>query len=145
MSRKIEHIVIHCAATKPEMDVDAARIKRWHLKKGWADIGYHFVIKRNGVVEQGRDRDRDGNVLEEVGAHARGYNRSSIGICWCGGYGGEDNRTIEQQTSMETLVKLLHEIYPDAKILGHRDFAGVQKSCPSFDVYEWLEEINLKQ
>lgn len=143
--RDIRYIVIHCADTKPEMEVDAARIKRWHLKRGWSDIGYHFVIKRNGVIEQGRDRDNDGDVLEEVGAHVRGYNSNSIAICWVGGYGGLDNRTQEQLTSMETLVKLLHEVYPKAVILGHRDFPNVAKNCPSFDVACWLEEINLKQ
>ena len=143
--RDIRYIVIHCADTKPEMKVDAARIKRWHLKRGWSDIGYHFVIKRNGVIEQGRDRDNDGDVLEEVGAHVRGFNSNSIAICWIGGYDGIDNRTDEQNTSMETLVKLLHEVYPKAVILGHRDFPNVAKSCPSFDVSCWLEEIKLKQ
>ncbi len=142
--REIEHIVIHCADTKPDMEVDAARIKRWHLKRGWSDIGYHYIIKRNGTIEQGRDRDNDGNILEEIGAHVKGYNRNSIAICWVGGYDGIDNRTNEQKTSLETLIKLLHEIYPNARILGHKDFPGVSKNCPSFEVTDWLKEINLK-
>ena len=141
--RNIKFIVIHCAATPPSMDVGRERIKKWHLARGFSDVGYHLIIKRNGSIDRGRDLDGDGLVLEEVGAHAKGFNSRSIGICWVGGVQEEDkrtpedNRTPKQLFTMEKLVRELVAIYPEAEVLGHRDFSNVNKSCPSFDVREW--------
>lgn len=133
--RQINKIVVHCSATSADQDIGVEEIRAWHLERGWADIGYHIVIRRNGVIERGRP-------LSLIGAHVKGHNHDSVGICWVGGRYGIDNRTGAQRASLETVVKILHDIYPDADIKGHRDF-GVPKECPSFDVAEWLKEIGI--
>ncbi len=137
--RPVEYIVVHCSATKPSADIGAAEIRRWHLDRGFSDIGYHFVIRRNGVLERGRP-------LKKPGAHVKGYNRRSIGICWVGGLNNitgkpEDNRTEEQKITLATLVKALKEIWPYAEVKGHRDFPGVKKACPCFDARAWWNQI----
>jgi N-acetyl-anhydromuramyl-L-alanine amidase AmpD len=134
MRESTDEIIIHCAATKPSMDTDAATIDRWHRERGWLKIGYHYVIKRDGTVETGRERD-------EVGAHAKGHNSKSVGVCLVGGL-SEDNEpetnfTDEQWASLGTLVDELTAAYPDAKVIGHNDVS--EKSCPTFDVGEWYE------
>jgi N-acetylmuramoyl-L-alanine amidase len=128
MKRKINKIIIHCSATPPDMDVDADRVDEWHRQRGWSGIGYHFFIKRNGQIEIGRP-------LEKSGAHTKGHNKNSIGICYAGGLNSEmcpeDNRTNAQIASLLSLLRLLKNIFPDASIHGHRDFSI--KSCPNFD------------
>ena len=128
--RKIEYVAIHCAATKPSMDVPVERIKKWHLKKGWSDIGYHFYITRDGVIHKGR-------AEEVVGAHVRGLNSKSIGICYEGGIDEagrpEDNRTDDQKKSLVYLISIMKRKYKGCIVQGHRDFPGVSKACPSFD------------
>ena len=74
MRKKTDYIFIHCSATKPSMDTDAKEIDRWHRARGFLKIGYHFVIKRDGTKEIGRE-------LMESGAHVKSYNHKSIGIC----------------------------------------------------------------
>ena len=132
--RKINKIIIHCAATNPTMDINAATINEWHLKRGWSGIGYHFFIKRDGQIELGRP-------LETSGAHTKGNNRNSIGICYAGGVDlkncPEDNRTKEQKESFILLLKTLKNIFPNAVIHGHRDFSS--KACPSFDATKEYE------
>lgn len=145
--RKVNLIVIHCSDTYARMDIDAAEIRRWHIKeRGWKDIGYHFVIKRDGTVQTGRDTDQDGDIFEEVGAHVGGYNLNSIGICLVGGKGdngkAENNFTPAQWKSLETLIRVIKADYPNASIHGHREF-NAAKACPSFDVQEWLKGKNL--
>jgi len=129
--RRIDYIVIHCSASPAGMDIGAAEIDRWHRQRRFREIGYHFVIRRNGVLEKGRG-------LSRIGAHVKGYNRNSIGICWVGGLDDnqhpQDNRTAEQITTMRTLVAQLKEIWPNAQVKGHRDFPNVHKDCPCFDV-----------
>jgi len=137
--RPIEYIVVHCSATKPSADIGAAEIRRWHLDRGFADIGYHFVIRRNGVLERGRP-------LTKPGAHVKGYNRRSIGIVWVGGLNQitgkpEDNRTEGQKITLATLVISLKDIWPYAHVRGHYEFPGVQKACPCFDVQAWWNTI----
>lgn len=89
--RTIDSIIIHCAYTPPGMDIGATEIRRWHVEeRGWKDIGYHYVVRRDGDVEPGRDLDGDGDVVEEVGAHAAGHNAHSIGICLVGGRAEDD-------------------------------------------------------
>ncbi len=131
--RDIDYIVIHCSATPSHLDIGAADIDRWHRERGFRKIGYHFVIRLNGVLETGRD-------LKEPGAHARGYNRNSIGICYVGGLNEagypSDTRTEAQKTTLTSLVKAFHNIWPSAKIVGHRELPGVHKDCPCFDVEE---------
>lgn len=140
MKRKINLIVIHCSATPPKLDIGAAEIDRWHRQRGWNEIGYHFVIRENGTLEKGRD-------LHKIPAQAKGYNKNAIAICYVGGLdenlNPKDTRTENQKKTMEALVKALHDIYPNAEILGHRDLPGVHKACPSFDVKTWLKQIDL--
>jgi len=130
--KRTEEIIIHCAATRPSQDVDAREIDRWHRQKGWLKIGYHFVIKRDGSIEIGRDSN-------DVGAHARGHNSYSVGICLIGGLneGGEVEAdfTPAQWEMLRILVDGLQAKYPEAKVIGHNDISD--KACPSFDVGEW--------
>jgi N-acetylmuramoyl-L-alanine amidase len=145
--RKVNLIIIHCADTFARMDIGAKEIRQWHTDpppkgRGWADIGYHFIIRRDGTIETGRDTDKDGDIYEEVGAHVAGWNSNSIGICMIGGKGddgkAENNFTGKQFATLETLLRIIKADYPKATVHGHREFqAG--KQCPSFDVQEWLK------
>lgn len=137
--RTIEYIVIHCSATPPSMDIGADEIRRWHTQeRGWTDIGYHFVCRRDGTIEEGRP-------IERPGAHVKGYNHSSIGVCWVGGISSsqktEDNRTADQSRALYQKITELKRQFPEAEVLGHRDFKGVVKDCPSFDVRDWYTTI----
>lgn len=140
--RKIEFIAIHCSATRPSQEhIDAATIREWHMSKKptpWSDIGYHFVIKRDGTIEQGRP-------LEKAGAHVYQYNAYSIGVCMVGGIDekekADNNFTDAQWPALESLIRALHERHPKAIIKGHRDFPDVKKDCPSFDVIPWWEGV----
>ena len=134
MNRTItEYLVIHCADTPSTMDIGAKEIRQWHVvDNGWADIGYHYVIRRNGLVEHGRD-------IKAVGSHVRGFNTCSIGICMVGGRGG-NNFTQLQWAALEKLVKEIKVLYPDIEVVGHRDLNS-GKECPSFNVSEWLKTV----
>jgi N-acetylmuramoyl-L-alanine amidase len=142
MKRKAtNNIVLHCAATRPSQNVGVADIRKWHKERGWSDIGYHFVIRRDGRVERGRAED-------EVGAHVADHNIDSIGICMAGGlnertWKPENNFTIPQWAALEKLVRSLTIKYPRAKVLGHRDFPGVQKACPCFNARAWAKKLKL--
>lgn len=116
------------------MDIGFKEIDRWHRARGWRMCGYHRVIRRNGEVENGRP-------IDQSGAHARGYNNRSVGICMAGGVAKdgktpEDNFTPEQYQSLHLLLTELQLVYPHAKIIGH--YGVSPKACPSFDVQEWL-------
>ncbi|PTP73722.1 N-acetylmuramoyl-L-alanine amidase [Vibrio splendidus] len=121
-------ITVHCSATPPQQDVDVAEIRRWHKKKGWRDVGYHFVIRRNGDVELGRP-------LSQTGAHVKGHNKSNIGICLVGGCNAdlqpEDNFTLAQRKALFGLMAALQEqfLISDENVKGHKDW-GVNKACP---------------
>lgn len=134
-------IFIHCSATKPSMDIGATEIRKWHRNQGWVDIGYHYVIRRNGNIETGRPD----NV---AGAHVQGWNSRSVGICLVGGVSQEDankpeaNFTDSQMKSLGELLTRLKKKYPDAKIKAHHDVAN--KACPSFNVSLWLATGELK-
>ena len=125
----IEKIVVHCADTPADMDIGADEIERWHLDRGWADIGYHYVIRRDGVPEFGRPEGIQG-------AHVRGHNRNSLGICLVGGK-GMFNFTAIQMFALQELFMTLSKRYPDAEWFGHRDL-DTGKACPQFDVKAFL-------
>lgn len=147
MSNKAEIIAVHCSFTKPDMDIGAAEIKRWHTDpkprgRGWRDIGYAEIIRRDGTVEKGRDLDNDGDVFEEIGAHVAGFNSRAIGICLVGGMdftGKPDaNFTRFQYAALESRIKFIFQYFNRELIVkGHRDFPNVSKDCPCFDVEEW--------
>lgn len=132
--RAINKIIIHCSATPEGQDFTVQQIRQWHTTpkpkgNGWSDIGYHFVIYRDGSVHKGRP-------LEQIGAHTHGYNTNSIGICYIGGCAADgspkDTRTEAQKTALIALVKELRSKFPKASVHGHREFAA--KACPSFNV-----------
>jgi N-acetylmuramoyl-L-alanine amidase len=139
---KTDYIAIHCSATSEKQNIGAADIDKWHRKQGWQAIGYHYVIRRDGTVEQGRDE-------KVVGAHVQGFNEVSVGICMAGGVDANDvnkaknNFTEAQFASLKKLLVDLKSRYPKAKIQGHRDFPNVKKACPSFDVAAWLKQTQL--
>jgi N-acetylmuramoyl-L-alanine amidase len=135
--RSIKEIIIHCSATREEQQVSVDTIRDWHLAKGWNNIGYHFYIDLNGIINKGRD-------IDKIGAHCKGHNRNSIGICYCGGVETDgktpkDTRTQEQKDSLLHVLKTLKAMYPEAVIYSHNEFAN--KACPSFDATEEYENI----
>lgn len=138
--RAINLIIIHCSASTSKMDWGAAEIRRIHVEeKKWADIGYHHVIRRNGVLEAGRKE-------AIAGAHAKGYNAKSIGVCMIGGVEknkagkliATNNFTAEQWTTLTKTIKDLLKRYPNAAVIGHRNVEP-NKECPSFSVKDWLQ------
>lgn len=147
--RNITFGFIHCAATPPDMDIGADELRRWHVEdNGWSDIGYHYVIRRNGAVEFGRDRDNDGDIWEEIGAHVRGHNANSLGICLIGGKASretdrfEQHYTPRQHLSLSALMHGIQGAIPDIRWLGHNQVAA--KACPGFQVNAaFLKEMGL--
>lgn len=135
--REINLIVVHCTYSRPSMDIGVEEIRKWHVEgNSWTDIGYHYVIRRDGTIE-------DGRPIERPGAHVKGHNSNSIGIAWVGGMASEvekpeDNRTEAQNEALVYLIKKLQQKFPGAALMGHRDFKGVKKECPCFDVREWF-------
>ncbi len=141
--RNITMVVVHCSATPPGMDIGAKEIDRWHREtpRNWSQIGYHFVIRRDGTLETGRP-------LSITGAHARGYNKRSIGVCLVGGVNDEDgdsegNFEVGQFDTLRTLLMTLHARYEGLTILGHRDLPGVTKDCPCFDVIGFCKKAGV--
>ena len=127
--RKINEIIVHCAATPEGKNFKAADIDRWHRERKMKCIGYHYVVDLDGTVEPGRPES-------EIGAHCLGHNQYSIGVCYVGGLAADgktpkDTRTAAQKEALLALLKKLKAKYPKASIHGHRDFAA--KACPSFD------------
>lgn len=136
--RKITEIIVHCSATGEGKDFHAADIDRWHKLQGWAEIGYHWVVRLDGTIEKGRSE-------KIAGAHCKGHNAHSIGICYIGGceahsQNPKDTRTPAQRAALISLLKELRTRYPGATIHGHRDYAA--KACPSFDAAKEYAELN---
>ena len=135
--RKINEIIVHCAATREGRDFTVEDITRWHKARGFATIGYHYVIYRDGSIHEGRP-------LEQIGAHCVGHNKHSIGICYIGGCASDgktpkDTRTSEQKEALLALLRRLKARFPNATIHGHRDFAA--KACPSFDAFREYRQL----
>ena len=137
--RKINLIVIHCTATKVTRDFPVEALESCHKARGFRTIGYHYYITKDGTIYPCRPE-------EMPGAHAKHYNAHSIGICYEGGLDANgnpaDTRTPAQKQAMVKLLQSLCTDYPEAEILGHRDLPWVKKSCPCFDVKNWLKSIN---
>lgn len=136
--RTIKEIIIHCTDTPEGRDVTVADITRWHKANGWRTIGYHYVVYRDGSVHAGRPES-------EIGAHCRGHNAHSIGVCYVGGHAADnpkkyiDTRTPAQRSALIDLLIRLRRKYPTARIYGHRDFAA--KACPCFDARREYVEL----
>ncbi|MCK5446373.1 MAG: N-acetylmuramoyl-L-alanine amidase [Rhodospirillaceae bacterium] len=141
--RAITSIIVHCADTYPDMDIGAEEIRKWHVEGNrWSDIGYHYIIRRDGIIETGRDLDNDGNIDEEIGAHAYGFNANSLGICMVGGKGRKDggpeaNFTMAQYATLVGLINKLRATHNNPEVKGHRDVS--HKACPSFNVQALME------
>ena len=144
LRKKTEMIVVHCAATKPSMDIGYKEIRKWHVEdNGWDAVGYHYIIRRDGTQEVGRPEAFQG-------AHAPAVNSKSIGVCLVGGMaedeGPENNFTLEQFLTLKDLIKKLKMTNPNiVEIIGHCDIQDNKPNCPGFNLKEWLikEDINV--
>ena len=135
--RTIKEIIVHCSATPEGKDYTVVDIRKWHKQQGWSDIGYHYVVYRNGHIEPGRD-------VDIIGAHCEGHNANSIGVCYIGGVArdgktSKDTRTLAQKAALISVLTELRQMYPQAKIYGHRDFS--HKDCPCFDAKKEYSKI----
>jgi N-acetylmuramoyl-L-alanine amidase len=135
MKRNIKYIVVHCTATVTTANIEAIK-NYWKHQLGWTHNGYHYILLRDGTIE---------NITDEVeiANGVAGYNSSSIHLSYIGGIDEKgipkDNRTEAQKEAMFNLIMELSHRYPNAEIKGHRDFPNVHKACPSFDVKQWLK------
>jgi N-acetylmuramoyl-L-alanine amidase len=123
--RKINRIFVHVSDTPDYIDIGVSSIRKWHVDgNGWSDIGYHYVIRRNGEIEKGRPDAK-------IGAHVRGANRDSIGICWV----GRNNISPEQEKSLFSLISYLMGKYDvnGENVLGHKE-ADPNKTCPNLNM-----------
>lgn len=147
--REINELIVHCAATPPEWMADKSlpeqvdEIRRWHRDRGWSDIGYHYVIGRDGYWMEGRP-------VEKIGAHVRGRNSRSVGICLIGGKSSNENDqfsdhfTPEQDAALRKMLETLSTRFPKVtRISGHNQYAA--KACPGFQVQDWLKETPPQQ
>lgn len=145
--RNIKYIVIHCTAGS--QDQKTTDIKSyWARVLGWTSYGYHYLISKDGTIEQLTDISKPTNGV-------KGFNANSIHVCYKGGLGGKDTRTPEQKSALERIVKVLKLQFPKAQIKGHRDFSpdlnknGIIeprefiKLCPCFDVARWVKECKI--
>ena len=128
-NRSIKLLVVHCSDTEDNQNLSALDIHKMHLKFGWNGIGYHKIINRSGKVENGRPE-------YWIGAHVKGKNDISLGVCLI----GRDNFTKNQFKSLKRVLKKWKKLYPNAKIVGHRDTGNTTKTCPNFDVKTWAKD-----
>lgn len=131
--REITEIIIHCTATRGGINYTPDDVRKWHKARGFADVGYHYIIGINGEIWKGRS-------LSMVGAHCVGHNAKSIGVCYVGGLDPvtekpTDTRTPQQREALARLLKVLHLNYPAATLHAHFEFA--KKACPCFAVSEY--------
>lgn len=136
--RKITEIIVHCSATEEDKDYTVDDILQSHKQRGFKDIGYHYVIYRDGSVHSGRP-------IKQIGAHCLGHNAHSIGICYIGGLEAhtktpKDTRTQKQKESMRKLIAELRKRFPTAKIMGHRDTSPDTNNNGKIDRWEWLKD-----
>ena len=136
--RRIDLIVIHCSATRADRPFSAMALIRCHADR-FGFTGYHYYVRQSGYICQTRHE-------QLVGAHAKGYNDHSLGVCYEGGLDAQgrpaDTRTEAQKASLLKLLKRLKAAHPDARIVGHRDLPGVHKDCPCFDAQTEYAEIS---
>lgn len=133
----IKEIIVHCTATPEGLDYTVNQIRQWHKQRGFKDIGYHYVIYRDGSIHKGRPEN-------QVGAHCKGHNNISLGVCYVGGLSKDgktpkDTRTEAQKKSLIELLTSLKKKYPNAKIYPHYKFAN--KACPCFNAETEYKDI----
>ena len=134
--RTITLIVLHCSGTRTTQKYTFRQCREDHRRRGWKDIGYHYYITRDGQVHEGRP-------LWQEGAHCKGHNKHSIGICYEGGLDAlgnpGDTRTRAQRESMRALLERLHDQFPSAIIMGHRDLSPDLDGDGHVSPDEWLK------
>ena len=128
--REINKIIIHCSATRTDQSFNVEDIRGWHVNgNGWSDIGYHFYIKLDGTIQEGRP-------LGRVGSHTKGHNTGSIGLCFEGGYNPDGTSWLEptdnQKCSFIEWLCSIESEFGKLPVHGHREFSS--KDCPGFDV-----------
>ena len=151
--REIKSVILHCTATPADRALTVKEIRRWHVEgRGWADIGYHFVIHQDGTIEKGRH-------IDKIGAHTWGNNYGSIGVAYCGGVVKKvkksldkekpksktklvpkDTMTKEQQASFRNLFEILEVMFGELKLTGHNDH-NKGKACPSFNMRDKFGDL----
>ena len=140
MRTQTKYIVIHCSATKNIQDITIEDIDRWHKERGFSKVGYHFYVRKSGDIEVGRN-------IDQVGAHAKGYNSISIGICYEGGLNPEgkatDTRTWKQKRAIKKLIRKARRHYGPIRVYGHRDLPNVNKECPCFNASDEYNKENI--
>ena len=129
---KIKFLIVHCSDTPDNQNIDSSFIHKMHLNFGWDGIGYHKIILRNGNIENGRPE-------YWVGAHVKGLNEASLGVCLI----GRKKFTIKQFRSLKKILQEWKKKYYNAAILGHRDSTNTKKTCPNFDVKLWCKENSI--
>ena len=132
VAKNIKLLVVHCSDSEDSQILTALDLHKMHLNFGWDGIGYHKVINRSGKIENGRPE-------YWIGAHVQGKNNISLGVCLI----GRDKFTIKQYISLEKVLRKWKYLYPEAKIVGHRDTGNTDKTCPNFDVELWCKDNNL--
>jgi len=138
--RKIDTIVVHHSAS-PKKKTTLEQIRRWHLERGWRDVGYHYFLEWN--ERNHRYTWRTGRPIDEAGAHCRGSNARSIGVCLAGNYMTE-NLDADQLRALSYMLALLcqgHGLDPDAAVKFHREMPRASTACPGKDVMDWWGEI----
>ena len=129
--KETKYVVIHCADTPADMDVGAADIRRWHVdERGWDDVGYHWIVKRSGQLEPGRDQRLQGS-------HALAVNSKSIGVCLVG---RGDNYTEDQMYTLHNVIQTIRDMHPEIEVIGHSDVEPKKPHCPGFNVKEWYQD-----
>lgn len=119
----INKIIYHCSDSDIDTHNDISVIREWHInERGWSDVGYHFFIRRDGSIQTGRP-------LSKIGAHTKGHNKDSIGVC----LHGKNYFTKEQFESAKRIFEMISFFKPHVKAYGHRDF-NKEKTCPNFEV-----------
>ena len=135
--RTIDMIIVHCSATRCNQSFPVTALIRCHADR-FGFTGYHYYITRDGRTYQTRHE-------QLIGAHAYGYNRHSLGVCYEGGLDKDgnpaDTRTQRQKKALLALLKKLKAAHPDARILGHRDLPDVHKACPCFDAIPEYQDL----
>lgn len=131
--RPINEIIIHCTGTVPSAKTTVASVRNYHMQHNkWKDIGYHFLITTDGVIHNGRP-------IEQDGAHCKGHNATTIGVCYVGGLDPVtkepcDTRNKDQRDALQLLVKYLKAAYPGIKKVSGHYMYNKSKPCPCFDV-----------
>ncbi len=134
--REIHSIILHCSATRADHDFTPAQLEAAHQARGFAECGYHYYIRRCGLIVTMRD-------IGKIGAHCHGHNQDSIGICYEGGLNSAgipaDTRTFEQKYALRSLIRCLQSDFPGCHIYGHRELSPDLNGNGIVEPNEWVK------